>query len=471
MMSGQGHVVRTIQNQIIDDAIAHAYLFSGPRGVGKTTVARLLAKTVNCDARKKNEAEPCGECAHCRAFDENSALDIIEIDAASHTGVDNVRENIIEALRFSPVSGKYKVFIIDEVHMLSTSAFNALLKTLEEPPAYGIFVLATTEIHKIPQTIISRCQRFDFHRLTKEEVVSRLAMVLKSEKIKASESVLESIAKLSEGCLRDAESMLGQIIALGENDITDDIASIILPQTNTQTVVDIITACDANDAKTGINKLNSFVENGGSVKQLNDDLIEGCRAKMVDSLNTSIALAKKYSWYLEVFLKARITSSPDAIAQLPLEIAIIEICARGGRVDNADATNKGVDNSRARIEQVEKVENPISKSSEKKASFTLEELKSKWQRCIDETAKRNIALQLVLKHGEPIDITDEGVIIGFEKSFHFETMNQQKNLILLSEAINIIMQCNVDVFVRHVEAKAEKSLQGLADAFGGLVVE
>lgn len=173
-MTNQNHVKITLQNEIETDKVAHAYLFCGPRGIGKTTAARLLAKAVNCERRKASESEPCNECDSCKEITSGRDLDIVEIDAASHTGVDNVRENIVTNAKFSPSRRKYKVFIIDEVHMLSTSAFNALLKTIEEPPARVIFIMATTEVHKIPATIISRCQRFDFKKISRREVVERL---------------------------------------------------------------------------------------------------------------------------------------------------------------------------------------------------------------------------------------------------------------------------------------------------------
>jgi DNA polymerase-3 subunit gamma/tau len=228
--------------------VAHAYLFTGSRGVGKTTTARLLAKTVNCeqwhsevltkDPSMLLSFEPCNVCAACREITAGSFLDVYEMDAASNTGVDHVRENIIEHVRFTPVHGRYKVYIIDEVHMLSPSAFNALLKTLEEPPAHVLFILATTEIHKVPATIISRCQRFDFRRLTADETVARLQILCAEEQVKVAEEVLRQIARQTEGCERDAESMLGQLLALGEQEIGFDEASLVLPITPTQISLD-----------------------------------------------------------------------------------------------------------------------------------------------------------------------------------------------------------------------------------------
>jgi DNA polymerase III subunit gamma/tau len=203
-----------------------------PRAVGKTTFARLLAKAVNCLNRKDGEFEPCDKCDSCQDIILNRSMDIVEIDAASNTGVDNVRENVIASARISPSKSKYKIFIIDEVHMLSISAFNALLKVLEEPPARVIFILCTTETHKVPATIISRCERFDFKRIGLSDIVKKMTHIVKEEKIKVDKEILEAIARHSEGHMRDAESLLGQLVAISGNEITREQADLIIPRSD-----------------------------------------------------------------------------------------------------------------------------------------------------------------------------------------------------------------------------------------------
>ena len=209
-VKGQDHIVTTLKNQIQADRIGHAYLFCGTRGTGKTSIAKLFAKTVNCE--NPVDGSPCGVCASCKSIAAGASMNVIEIDAASNNGVDNIRE-IVDEVSYSPAEGKYKVYIIDEVHMLSIGAFNALLKTLEEPPSYVIFILATTEVHKIPITILSRCQRYDFKRISIETITARMQELMDAEGVKVEEKALRYVAKTADGSMRDALSLLDQCIA------------------------------------------------------------------------------------------------------------------------------------------------------------------------------------------------------------------------------------------------------------------
>ncbi|HEX9840926.1 MAG TPA: DNA polymerase III subunit gamma/tau [Anaerolineales bacterium] len=275
---GQDHIVQTLKNAIAADRVAHAYLFAGSRGTGKTTLARLLAKAVNCtnpDPTKR----PDNECQHCEAVNENRFLDLIEIDAASNTSVDDVRD-LRDKINFSPSQGKYKIYIIDEVHMLSTAAFNALLKTLEEPPPHAIFVLATTEIHKIPATVLSRCQRHEFRRLPVDEIVRQLKMIIKAEKIQADDDALIQIARQSAGGMRDAISLLDQLSSTGSK-ITLALAQTVLGTATSQTVLDIISSIKDHDPAHGLETIHKALDSGADPRSLARQVVEYLRGLML----------------------------------------------------------------------------------------------------------------------------------------------------------------------------------------------
>ncbi|MEK7160405.1 MAG: DNA polymerase III subunit gamma/tau, partial [Patescibacteria group bacterium] len=275
---GQDHVVRTLTNALALGKVAHAYLFCGPRGTGKTTVARLLAKSVNCESRKGSE--PCNKCAACVEINESRAMDLVEIDAASNRGIDEIRE-LRDGVRFSPSRLKYKVFIIDEAHMLTREAFNALLKTLEEPPSHAIFILATTEIHKVPATITSRCQRFDFHKLTLEKITARLAQIAEKENVKVERAALELIAQNADGAARDAESLLGQVMALQDNEITLVEAQTILGVADAAIVNEMVNNLIVKDIAASLGLINRIISDGLDPGQFTKALISYLRKMMI----------------------------------------------------------------------------------------------------------------------------------------------------------------------------------------------
>ena len=286
-VKGQDHIVTTLINQIKHNRIGHAYLFCGTRGTGKTTVAKILAKAVNC--QHPVNGSPCGECEMCKAIQAGTSMNVIEIDAASNNGVDNIRE-IREEVAYRPTEGNYKVYIIDEVHMLSTGAFNALLKTLEEPPSYVIFILATTEAHKIPITILSRCQRYDFHRITIDTIAARLDELLKIEKVDAEEKAVRYVAKAGDGSMRDALSLLDQCIAfyLGQT-LTYDKVLEVLGAVDTEVFSKLLRKVLKGDVTGTIHTLEELIVGGRELGQFVGD----------------------FTWYMRNLLLVKTSENPE----------------------------------------------------------------------------------------------------------------------------------------------------------------
>lgn len=525
----QEHVLRTIMQQLAKNTVAHAYLFSGPRGTGKTTIARLLAKALNCENRKEGESEPCNTCSACTDFATGRFMSCIEIDAASQTGVDNVRDNIIENARFAPTRGKFKVFILDEVHMLSGSSFNALLKTLEEPPAHAIFILATTELHKIPATIASRCQRFEFHRVPPIVMMPRLKKISEAEGFTIDDEVLAQIARLSEGCLRDAESLLGQVLALGERSVTLAVASLVLPMTNIAVVTDIVDAVAANDAQTALKIVGTFVADGGSVKHLIEELLEYVRTVMFAAFGDTTMDAydektierlkaagstmgvTRSQFFLDALLSARVRSSLPAIPQIPLEIAILDSCeVRSATTPIAPVAPVAASISIAKnpigvapiamvsvpkIEKVvpiievqaapdvpirydfspiQEVEAPVadqaSPSSVEAQIFPLDELVNKWERCIAIVAEDNVALPLVLRGAVPIKIEGNVVTVSCAYAFHADALKEAKAKKILEDAIERVLLQRVNIVSVHIPAKNNMdAVSSFISGLGGAV--
>jgi DNA polymerase-3 subunit gamma/tau len=275
---GQDHVVHTLKNAVRNNKVGHAYLFSGPRGTGKTTTARLLAKAVNCLADNLAD-RPCDKCDFCKAVNENRFLDLIEIDAASNTSVDDVRD-LRDKINFSPTQGRSKIYIIDEVHMLSTAAFNALLKTLEEPPAHAIFILATTEVHKIPATVLSRCQRHEFRRIPVNDIVAQLRELAKKEDIQADDDALTLIARQSTGSLRDAISLLDQLSSGGEK-VTLEVSQTVLGTATNQIVVELVEAILTGQAGAGLNCIHQALDSGSDPRQYARQVVDYLRGLLL----------------------------------------------------------------------------------------------------------------------------------------------------------------------------------------------
>ncbi len=467
---GQNHIKITLQNEIAAGRPAHAYLFCGPRAVGKTTLARVMAKALNCEQRKDGEAEPCNKCASCVGITAGKNLDIIEIDAASNTGVDNVRENIIAFSRLAPTSAKFKVFIIDEVHMLSISAFNALLKIIEEPPSYVVFILATTEIQKVPGTVISRCERFDFKRISVSEIVAKLSNIAKAEKISVDASVLEAVARRSGGHLRDAESLLGQIFALGDKKITAEQAELVLPHYNSNEAISLLDHLGRKDAAKAVGLVNGLIDSGVNLKTFTGELIGLLRKIMLDKLSPELAdnlgldlgenlekrlteVAGNLSWdqifsFTRRFLESANDNKSPLIPQLPLELAIVELCFGFSQASSAPAAPSASSLRRETIMPSQKRDagpafvkketlapvkeniKPLGSSViqargeiDKDCNLCAEEILAKWPEFLVKIKKYNHSLSFVLQNCEPREVKEGKMMLVFKYKFHHDRVS------------------------------------------------
>ena len=318
---GQEHITRTLQNQVKHNHIAHAYLFCGSRGTGKTSTAKILARAINC--KQPISGEPCGACEVCRLSEDELAVDILEIDAASNNGVDEIRD-LREKVRYAPSIGRYKVYIIDEVHMLSQGAFNALLKTLEEPPPHAVFILATTETHRLPATIVSRCQRFDFHRIPEEVIVQRMRTVLASIGRQAQPEALSIIARDAEGGMRDALSILDQCLGMTEGELTQQDVLLTLGAAGGQTVQQLAAAVAAQDVQAALDAVQTVYENGADLGVFVRECMQHYRDLLIQ--NTHPGKTQSAMQALDILAAAEAQMRQSPRPRVLLDAAVVRLC-------------------------------------------------------------------------------------------------------------------------------------------------
>lgn len=467
----QEHITTTLKNQIKGNRISHAYLFCGTRGTGKTSTAKLLAKAVNCFDIK--DGNPCDSCESCKGINEGNSIDVFEIDAASNRGIDNIRD-LREAVKFTPAIGKYKVYIIDEVHMLTNEAFNALLKTLEEPPAYVIFILATTEPHKLPATVLSRCQRFDFKRISQDSMLKRLVYICEQEGINADDEALRLIVRNSDGAMRDAISIMDQCGVYGNKNITAEDVLMVLGIVNDKYLFDMAEAILAEDISKAICLLKEMSDEGKDVSQFSKDLLMHYRnllmAKLVEkpeevidlSKGTIAALKEQSNRYSRENILRCINILSNHTAEMKwssqpkvlLEVALIKMCrlekdistegllARIAKLENTLANGEisitSVLPAKKEKKETKKVleKQQDTKEPEKKEVSKVNEEKSKdtkildsWNGFIDEIKKRKkMKLRTYLALCKPVLMDGDKVMLCFARqdSFSKEAMESHE---------------------------------------------
>ncbi|MCJ7717852.1 MAG: DNA polymerase III subunit gamma/tau [Anaerolineales bacterium] len=466
---GQDHIITTLKNAIRQDRVSHAQLFSGPRGTGKTSTARILAKAVNCLADDLTQ-RPCNECAHCLSVNRGEFLDLIEIDAASNTSVEDVRD-LREKINFSPNQGRYKVYIIDEVHMLSKPAFNALLKTLEEPPPHAMFILATTEVHKIPITVISRCQRHDFRRISVPEIVKHLKVMAGSESIDVDQDVLGLIARQATGSLRDAISILDQLSS-AEQKITPDLAHQVLGTSPDQAVLNFVDAILEADAAGGLNTLHESAERGNDPAQFTRQVIAYFRNVLlmlmenpdrIDVPSDVFSVIEKHSRSLgikdlldliRIFNAAINDRGGSWQPTLPLEMAFLEaLDIRGGAATPSTkkpAPKKASQKKSEKQPKAATIKKIPAKQKETPAKSTEPgqqplTVLQQWKDILERVRDTNPATQGILNSSKPLGIKDNQLVLSFRSEAIKEKMEKSEHLQICQDVIEKVIGVKIPI--------------------------
>jgi len=494
----QEHVVKTLRNAIQSGKVGHAYLFSGPRGTGKTTTARLLAKAVNCLSEDVTN-RPCDECANCLAVNDNRFMDLIEIDAASNTSVEDVRD-LRDKINFSPSVGMYKVYIIDEVHMLSTAAFNALLKTLEEPPAHAIFILATTEVQKIPATVLSRCQRHEFRRIPVKDISAALAKLCKEEKIKADEDALLLIARQATGAMRDAISLLDQLASTGEK-ITMELAQQVLGTATNQVVVDLVDAIIQKNLPAGLETIHQSLDAGSDPRQFGRQVVEYLRGLLLVKMGNEkhveatregkqamrehgqlVTTADLRGWIdgFNVTINDLRTAWQPGLA---LELALAK-AVEGGQVIAVEkpAPSNSINTERKAAQKPVEDVSPVvpnqvvdnapetSKPGEQPpkdsitvdvavsgSSINLQQIQANWTAIRAEVKRHRPQTEALLNSHKGMQVKNGSLVLGFDGDVLKTKMETPENIQTTRQAIKHILSLDVPIICEVVSGKSNKA--------------
>ncbi len=498
---GQGHVVQTLRNAIVSDRVGHAYLFAGPRGTGKTTLARLLAKAVNCLAEDPKQ-RPCNECENCKAVNENRFMDLIEIDAASNTGVDDIRD-LRDKINFSPSQGKFKVYIIDEVHMLSTPAFNALLKTLEEPPPHAMFILATTEIHKIPATVLSRCQRHEFRRVPVDEIHANLKAIVKAEGLKADDEALALIARQSTGAVRDAQSLLDQLSSMGTT-ITLELAQTVLGTATSQTVLDVVGSICLREPAPALNAVHHALDSGADPRTLARQIVEYLRDLMLmqmgnqDQVETTKELKARMAEDTRALPTAEVLRLVKAFNEaaadtrggwqpsLSLELAVAEAfetperpaAAAGGAPVRQVREAASAKPAPAAQQQSAAASEAPAAAPPAAPAISVDEIVRSWKDIRAVIKPKHPSLDGLLNSCKSMEVRGDQLVLGFQSETVRQKMDKPENLEATRQAIHDVLgvELNVQCVVTNVKGKLPPNIpqDGMVAAalhHGGKIVD